>query len=1001
MTASPRLKDKPSLFYIPAGLSFADSLAQTLLQETKSDPLALARYMLWLPTRRACRTVREAFLRQSNGVPLLLPRLSPIGDIDEDTLSWQSLMPAMSSNLPDLEIQIQPALSPLKRQMLLTRLIGAFPQYSQGTDRDFALAEALGRLMDQVYTEDLALSDLPSVVQAAEFADHWQITLRFLEILSVHWPQILADEGVIDSADRRNRLIKAYTRYLEATPPETPVIAAGSTGSIPATRGLLSVIARLPQGRLILPGLDPDISEIDWQSLNDTHPQGTLKALLDGMKVSRTDVQIWGAAQNITADHISRLALAREIMRPAETTDQWSSGQWSPRDAETLRTGARHIECYHAKTLQEEADIISMIFRETLETPAQTAALVTPDRSLSARVISACQRWGINLDDSGGIPLTQTPAGIFISLVVRVLETDFAPASLMALLKHELCCYSQRLPDVILALDHHFCRGVRHTGGIDNLRDRIKEGRHPLTSEMLNLINQIINDAKDFKVAVSSCLPMSAWVMSHIQLAERWGQPERLWSGEDGESLSSLLSDLLSEPDILPPLDIRTYQGILESLLHKTSVRASYGQHPRLKILGQLEARLFQADIMILGGLNEGTWPPAPPVDPFMSRPMRQQFGLPSPERSVGLSAHDFVQGLCTPRVILTRSLRVEGTPTVPARWLSRFDAVCRALKIEGLGGRQGVYQTYARLKDIPERVIPVGRPAPCPPPGNRPRTLPVTAIETWLKNPYGVYARYVLGVKQIQPMEKMIDPAFKGSILHKGIEKWVQQRPKTIHGQAVPLFLSLIEEELKPYRLPAGFFPFWRPRLIQIAEWLEAQSQTWEDSWCPFIQETRGELTLIADKTCLTLTTRADRIDISVDGTTYAIIDYKSSLRGLSLARMKQVTLPQLPLEALILSEGGFKEVPARPVSHLAYWIITGGRTPGEVMAMDDIQNISPLIARARDMITGLMTAFADPQTPYLCRPRPGFLPDFDDYELLARVKEWSSQEEPDGDAA
>jgi ATP-dependent helicase/nuclease subunit B len=855
--------------------------------------------------------------------------------------------------------------------------------------------------MDQIYTEDLALSDLPSVVQAAEFADHWQITLRFLEILSVHWPHILADEGTIDPADRRNRLIKAYTRYLEATPPETPVIAAGSTGSIPATRGLLSVIARLPQGRLILPGLDPDMRDTDWENLGDTHPQGTLKALLNDMNVSRTDVQIWGTAKKMTADHISRLSFAREIMRPAETTDEWSSGQWSSRDAEALRAGSQHIEGYRAKTLQEEADIIAMVFRETLETPGQTAALVTPDRSLSARVVSTCQRWGIHLDDSGGTPLTQTPAGVFLSLVVRALETDFAPASLMALLKHELCRYSKQLPHVVMALDHYFCRGVTHTGGIKNLRDRIKESGHPLTPDMLGLVDRIIGDTQNIDANILSRSPMSIWVNAHIRLAECWGEPEQLWSGEDGESLSLVFSDLLSEPDILPPLTIRAYQTILESWLNKTPVRASYGQHPRLKILGQLEARLFQADIMILGGLNEGTWPPAPPIDPFMSRPMRHQFGLPSPERSVGLSAHDFVQGLCTPRVILTRSLRVEGTPTVPARWLSRFDAVCRALEMKGLDKRQGFYQTYARLKDIPERINPVGRPAPCPPPKARPDTLPVTAVDTWLKNPYGVYARYILGVKQIQPLEKRIDPAFKGSILHNAIEKWVQQGPKITQVQAVPLFLSLIQDELSPYLLPAGFFPFWRPRLIQIAEWLEAQSQSWEELWRPFIQETRGELTLKADRTSLTLTTRADRIDLCVDGTAYAIIDYKSSRRGLSLARMKQVMLPQLPLEALILSEGGFKDIPVKPVSHLAYWIITGGRTPGEIMTMDDVQNISPVIARARDMMIGLMTAFADPKTPYLCRPRPGFMPDFDDYELLARVKEWSSQEESDEDAA
>jgi ATP-dependent helicase/nuclease subunit B len=977
------------VYTIPAGLSFVDMLAKGIMDKAADDPLALARIHVLLPTRRACRSLREAFLRLTEGKPLLLPRMSPIGDVDEEELSL-----ALSG--ADDELAVPSAISPMRRLFLLARLIGA-QDHTRGLEQDLMLASALGKLMDQIYTEDLDLADLPAIVDRAEFASHWQVSLDFLSILSLHWPTILATEGAIDSADRRNRLIKRLAEHWRKNPPAHPVFAAGSTGSIPATAELLKTIASMPDGCIILPGLDQDMDDESWHAMDDTHPQATLRTLLKDLDEDRANVALWPAAQNPPREKIR--ALMSEIMRPADTTQEWRTIN----DRISIAPNDIAVQRYDCANPQEEALVIALALRETLEDSEKTAALVTPDRKLARRVTMACRRWGIEIDDSGGQPLAQTKVGTYLRLCLEAISGDVKPVALLNFTKHALC-----LPEsykdwrgAIRALDISVFRGPAFEGGFAAYDKKIAalEAKEKPVKHLQHTLSYLARSFELLMKLAEERKPFVQWCEAHLKVAEIFCAPDILWSGQDGEAASFFFSDLRAQADLLPDVTICEYLALIERTMAGISVRPAYGLHPRLMILGQLEARLVEADVMILSGLNENTWPPDPGIDPWMSRPMRKKFGLPPLERSIGLSAHDFAQSLCAEKVILTRSLRVDGTPTVPSRWLQRMDTVLQALDIDPAILRGGDLLGHAAQIDTVEEYKPWERPEPRPPVAARPRKLSVTQIDTWMSDPYSIYARHVLGLRPLDPLEQKLDAAMRGTLVHETLDRFVEQYPDRLPPDAKDRFIAIAKEELDALALEPDVTNFWEPRLSKIGAWFTATENNWRVTYKPIAREAKGEMSFNGPAGSFILSARVDRIDESRDGREGAIIDYKTG-GNFSLTGMKDGRYPQLPLEALILEQGGFTDVKMLPVTALSYWIVNGSGGGGDIKTMNKPSDLTEAKDNARDGLEKLIATFDNEDTPYYSIPRPERAPRFNDYEHLARVREWTALDDSE-DAA
>ena len=970
------------VYTIPAGAPFAKVLAAYVLEEAKKRGTPLPNIRILLPTRRACRTVREAFLQLTNGKPLLLPQLQPLGDVDEEELSF-----ALSGNIElKAQLDLPPSLSPLKRRVLLARAVQNVPQFQAGFDQALKLADALGHFIDQIYTENLDMAALADLVPA-DFAAHWQITLDFLKILSEHWPKILAENGVIDAADRRNRLLDILANHWKCTSPPDWIIAAGSTGSIPAVATLLSVIARLPNGQVILPGLDQDIDEESWNSLEPTHPQYGMREILKIIDTQRIYVSRLQGDTKTEPLLQQRAFLAREVMRPASTTDQWRQADFT-----NLRNALSGISIYETANQQDEAQIIALIMRETLERPQQTCALITPDRTLAARVKTACQRWGITLDDSAGQKLSDSLLGSFLRLSLEAALSNLGPAALLALLKHPYTHGAMPRSAYISAigeLEEKALRGLRPAPGLDGLRAKLGENLSTDLKDLLRVMDMILQPFIDL-LNSSNHLNFKEVLQGHLAVCEGLATPHKgvgatpLWQGEAGETAATLFAELLESAHLMPDMGGRMYAHVHLALLDSVKTRPAYGTHPRLMILGQLEARLIDADTIILAGLNEGSWPEDAGHDPWMSRPMREEFGLPSLERKIGLAAHDFAQRLCAPRVVLTRSKRMAGAPTTPARWLQRLDTVLEAAAIPPESLRSGPHSAYLEHLDAAPAATPASRPAPCPPLEKRPSRLSVTKIETWLKDPYSIYARYVLRLKPLEPIEKQPDAAERGTLLHDILERFVTENPRDLPPNAAANLQKIAKAELEKFHDDPALWRFWWPRFDRLCDWFLAHERDWRQSARPQATEAKGALQLGN----FTLSAIADRIDRQNDGA-YAIIDYKSG-GTYAVSAIKDGRLPQLPLEALILLKGGFTDIPADKIGYMGYWKLTGGRPAGQITGLEG--DLNEMVEEAQERLQTLIETFNDPTTPYLSLPRPDQAPRFNDYELLARVKEWAA---------
>jgi ATP-dependent helicase/nuclease subunit B len=979
---------RASVVTIEAHLPFLDTLAARLRSMAAGDPLALSRMTVLLPTRRACRSLAEAFLRAGNGQPLLLPRLKPVGDLDLDELAF------LSDESEAEGLDLPPAIPELDRRLMLALLV-------QTWDSDIPpgqaamLARALARFLDEAQTEGAGFERLEALAPE-ELAEHWQQVLKFLRIVTERWPAMLAERGALDPADRRNRLLAAQAAEWTAHPPPDPIIAAGLTGGIPAVTALLEAAARLPAGTVVLPGLDRTATPETWDAIrrDPGHPQHLMARFLDRLEMPPDAVPVWDATA-LAAGPPERMALIADALLPARLTEQWRRSRLH--EAAATR-GFRRLDCAGP---QEEAQVIALLLRQSLERrDGTTAALVTPDRALARRVAAELRRWDIEIDDSAGVPLNKTPPGVFLRLVLDLVSEAAAPVPLLAALKHPLAAgglapeeFRRGLRD----LERAVLRGVRPAPGLDGILSALGPDarRH---QEFVERLRRLL--APLISAMASDDLPLRALVEAHItaaeSLAESAHEPghRRLWSGEAGEVASAFMADLLGAARGFMLRAGADYPALYESLLAGPVVRPRFGRHPRLFIWGLLEARLQRADLMILGGLNEGTWPGDPADDPWMSRPMRGRLGIAPPERRIGVSALDFVQACGAPEVVLTRAARVAGTPTLPSRWLLRLETVLRAAGRETALVEQRQPLTWQVALDRGLARIVAAAPAPRPPVETRPRRLSVTAIEAWMRDPYAIYARHILKLRALDPLDAEPEARERGISIHQALDRFVADFPDALPDDAEPRLLALGREAFGALLSRPGIWAFWWPRFERIARWFLEQERERRGSLAGLVSETSGAWVFPTPHGDFELRATADRIERHPDG--LVIVDYKTGTVPRESAVARGLA-PQLPLEAAIAEAGGFSEVRAAPVTSLEYWRLSGLAVPGEIKCIAEGAEARVMISAALTGLRGLVERFDDPATPYRAVPIARNAPRYSDYEHLERVKEWRATETVD----
>lgn len=958
---------------------FVDVLAKGLLNQAGGDPLALAQMRILLPTRRAIRSLREAFLRLSKGKPMLLPHMQPIGEVDEEEMLLSGWLVADA----ELETQLPPAMPPSRRILQLAQLIWRYHQLEYGPharmDQAVQLARELAKLLDDVAREELDIQNIRHIVPE-NLATHWQVTLDFLQIIMSQWPKILEEEGKIDPITRRGRMLDLLAEQWRKSPPPYPVVAAGTTGSVPATARLLRVIATLPQGQVVLPGWDCEMPKEVWDTLDETHPQYGMKQLLQTMGLKPHDVTLFGGASCHNSPRVEWLQAA---LRPAIVTDTWRQETF---DWQQALAGCTRLSC---TTVQEEATAIALLLRDALQTPGKTAALVTPNRDLARRVSAVLRRFHITIDDSAGIPLADMPAGVLLNLLSDVAINSVAPVSLLALLKHPLA---------LAGLPEGVCRHMARQLERDVLRGvRLAQGFEPIIHEISQLgqntefAERIANICAPFLKAMQSReIHFGDLLRTHVAVAEALSTAAdgtiMLWQGEEGEQLASFFHETLASAADMPAIDAASYVGMLGALMAGQMWRPHYGTHPRLHILSPMEARLQLYHRVILGGLNEGVWPADVEQDPWMSRPMRSSFGLNLPERQIGLSAHDFISLASAGEVVLTRAQKEGGSPSVPSRWLLRMEALLGVL-----GGEEAQEQwilegsrwcAWAARLDAEANPQPCLPPAPTPPVEARPRELYVTKIETLLRNPYGVYASKILKLKKLDPLDEEPGAAEFGNLVHEAIEHYVKSGEKGID--------KLIENGRRCFDAlldRPGVEAFWWPRFLRIAEWVAEE----EISRAPHVQTIEAEQEAVmvwqAPAGQFALKARIDRAETLKDGT-LRLIDYKTGAVPTS-ADIEKGIAAQLLLEAVInIAQGA-------AIADMEYWHLKGGRVVADILSVAELAakkgaSLDAWVEVAFAGVQALVAEYDNPATPYLHSPVAEHAPRFDDFEHLARVREW-----------
>jgi len=981
---------QPTVFNMPSGVPFLPSLAKGL-KAIHGDRLQEA--LILLPTRRAVRVLGEAFVGE--GTASLLPRMRPLADINPEEPPFE---PGELAGLVTEQID------PMQRRFEIAKIIAHYHARTSDLPLDpagaLALADPLIAILDDAAMEEADLSNIADLKDIQDFAAaHFQNAIVLYEIIQTYWPQRLVEIGRMEPFARRVALLNALTELWSITPPDYPVIIAGSTGTLAASARLMACVSRFGEGMIILPGLNNSLPNTAWNNVGAQHPQNSLKKLIKIIGLSAGDIPNW---PHIIGVPPSRLVARRDVIAeslvPIEATGDWPTRiklikDRAPEGSAPFKEALKGLSIIEAANNDEEAMTIALVMRELLETSDKTAALVTPDPALARRVKARLRRWHINVDYSQGEPLEETSLGSLLSLIAALSEDSLDPVNLAELCKHPLTNLGQEKGEVHRVwedVEIKYFRGIRPSVEAIN------------SIELIKTIQTVLQPLTDIETANASI-----WAKAVSETAEAVARTdvqsgaESLWVDDAGEKAASLLEGLMVHGKFLGEMSAAEFARLLSSLMRGRVVRPRFGTHQRLAILGPLEARMLTADLIILGSLNEGIWPAAPSLEPFLSRGMRQTLKLSLPERRFGLSAHDFAELAANPKVILTRALRSDDGPMVASRWLWRLQTLMKgALPNEAKTSlaASNHYRDWARQIDHvdAEGVQEATPPTPRPPvqnrwPGKDGRKLSITQIKTWIRDPYSIYAKKILKLYPLDDLDMPIGVREYGNAIHDGLESFVRTYPNDLPKDAQGKLLLSLQKAMRD----TGFENFHiardKTRLEKISSkilfWMEDRRAT---GWAVRGVEKRGEIYL--SDVDFTLSGKPDLVEKGVSG--FAVNDYKTGAPATAKV-VKAGFDPQLPLTAFMLANGGFPEIGVGDTIELNYIRIKGAGDEDLIRTItppaQDALEAMDYAAKTIDSVRKLITEFDKQETAYYSQPRVQYTHDYGDYDHLTRRSEWA----------
>ncbi|WP_417250083.1 double-strand break repair protein AddB [Celeribacter sp.] len=981
----------PRLFGLPCGVNYTHAVRDGLLAHFGDDgPELLARTEIYVNTSRMKRNLRDAF---DDGTTRLLPRIRLITDLAKDPRYHDIPLP----------------MSPLKLRLELAQLVTSFLE----REPDFAdrvsvhgLADSLARLLGEMHDEGVSYEDLKNL-NVPDISNHWQKALDFIGLVKRFYDDAETTPPISEA--RLRAVVERKAQNWQTSPPSHPVLVVGSTGSRGTTARFMEVVAKLPQGAVVYPGVDFEMPAEVWDRIatDETrdHPQERVIRMANRLGLSQDDVQPFAST---TPPSPPRNALLSLALRPAPVTDQWM------RDGPNLpeiAAACADLTLIEAADPRAEAISIALVLRDAAETNRR-AALITPDRDLARQVTACLDRWNIDPEDSAGVPLNQTPPGRLFRHVASLFGRSITAADLLVVLKHPLVARSE--PDATFG-------------------EKTGRGQHLLWTRSLEVFlrrrsSEIVDEAVLSAWASKprdegECAARAIWVdwvkgvlFGRESNAERplsfhlnalievvsglvsgpWSEDSSaLWSGLDGRAMQHLIDRMVHDADAGGDMSARVFEDFFRTVLARELSRDPTPRHPNVLIWGTLEARSLDADLVILGGLNDGVWPQHPAADPWFNRELRKAAGLLSPDQMVGLSAHDFEQAFCAREVILSRSVRDAEADTVPSRWLVRVLNLLDGASDESRAARAAMSERGRRWTRmaaeldhpdrLPEQLDRAHRPSPIPPSYAQPKEMPVTAVERLLRDPYAVYAQRILGLRKLSPLNFAGDPRDRGNVLHTMMEVFLTDLPFDLDPKtAQKRLLNAAGTAFDKGGIPPFHRQIWLSHISRISEKLVADELARAAEADAIFPETKGGMRI--KSLDFELTAKADRIDQLHDGT-FHIYDYKSSPPS-----PKQIGVFNLQLlyEAVILAEGTFEKVGQGVASGFTYLGLNKDlKSVGDALdgprIQETLEGLKALLGRHIGGHVGY--------TGQRAAEKEGFAGDFDH---LARLGEWDTSEDP-----
>jgi len=971
-------QDTPRFFALPIGTDFATAFIDGLRHRlTDQPPHAIAQVDIFVNTRRTERRMRELFVQSGAS---LLPRFHLITDIANDPLGLCQLpLPAPASRRR------------LQLGQLIRGLLKVEPDLAP-VSATYDLADSLAALMDEVQGEGIDMSSVQNL-DVGEHSDHWERSKKFLSILSEHWDQ----HGLTDAQDRMRHVVQTYTNHWAENPPTHPILIAGSTGSRGETALFMKAVSQLPNGAVVLPGFDTELPDTVWDNIGSKsatldHPQAGFAKLFNAVEIRHIDVQNWHATEQST---LGRSRLVSLALRPAPITDQWL--EHGPELMGTLTSATQAIDLLEAETPKEEALAIATRLRAAAE-DNQEAVLISPSRDLTRRVSAMLSRWGIEADDSAGIPLQLSPPGIFLRLIAGCFGQTLSPQNFLAILKH--------------TLTHSGVDRNEHNLKTQRAEIKVLRGGPPFVD--FDVLSEWASDGPENTVwaawlrdaftplEAATEMPLKDWISLHKHTAEILSRGVHkdttgtIWDKDAGQTALSVLNDLEQLAHLGGTMTAVEYNALLRSVLSQELRAERQTANPLISIWGTLEARVQSKDLVILGGLNEGIWPAKTAHDMWLNRDMRKQLGLLLPERRIGLSAHDFQQAIAAPNVVLSRSKRDGDAPSTPSRWVIRLTNLLDGLKTDmstegpdaltAMRERGSYWINLARTFDRPTQTVePAKRPSPMPPADARLKKLSVTQIKDLVRDPYKIYARAILNLRKLDPLGKQADALERGNAIHDVLEAFVDQTRTELPEDARDKFMEIAQDVLEQSVPWPAAQRLWLARLGHVADWFITQEAARREAGPNIALERKGAMDF--PDLDFKLTVKADRIDQGEQG--LRLYDYKASkppAKG-DIDHFDK----QLQLEAMIAAKAGFENLKPQTVEFLSY-IGMGPEQKEHPIPIDEAA-----ITQIWEEFRALIIAYQHPDKGFTARDKVQFISHVSDFDHLSRKGEWQDSDEPD----